>query len=119
MFSLLRGSATSDRRKSAKLISSVAANLATAIKPLAKGNGASYGNTTKNFLIELSSSSTDARLNRRSKRERIVSYSQINQQVRNIHKSGGKIIIKGLFIGFKNVHQIWYKSCHFHTNIVE
>ena len=92
MFSLLRGSATSDRSKSAKLISSVAANLPTAIKAPAKGNGASYGNTAKNFLIEFSSSSGDARLNRRSKRQRIVSYSQMNQTVRSIHKSGGKII---------------------------
>ncbi|MDE5086996.1 MAG: photosystem I reaction center subunit XII, partial [Trichodesmium sp. St16_bin2-tuft] len=32
------------------------------------------------------------RVNRRGKRERVVTYSQMNQQVRNIHKSGGKIV---------------------------
>ena len=91
MFSLLRGSATSDRSNSAKLITSVAANLATSIKAPAKGTGASYDNTTKKFLIEFSSSSADARLNRRSKRQRTISYAQMNDTVRNIHKSGGKI----------------------------
>ncbi|NEO56326.1 MAG: photosystem I reaction center subunit XII [Okeania sp. SIO3B5] len=92
MFSLLRGSATSDRDNSAKLISSLAANLATPIKPPSMGNGAAYDNTSKSFLIEFDSRTADARVNRRGKRQRVVTYSQMNQEVRNIHKSGGKII---------------------------
>ena len=92
MFSLLRGSATSDRDNSAKLISSLAANLATPIKAPAVGNGAAYSNTSKSFVIEFLSRTGDARINRRGKRERVVTYSQMNQQVRNIHKSGGKIV---------------------------
>jgi len=91
-FSLLRGPATSDRDNSAKLISSLAANLATPIKAPAVGNGAAYSNTSKSFLIEFFSRTLDARVNRRGKRQRIVTYSQMNQQVRNIHKSGGTIL---------------------------
>ena len=91
MFSLLRGSATSDRDNSAKLISNLAANLATPIKPPNVGNGAAYSNTSKSFLIEFFSRTNDARINRRAKRQTIVSYYQMNQEVRKIHKSGGKI----------------------------
>lgn len=91
MFSLLRGSATSDRNNSAKLISNLAANLATPIKPPNVGNGAAYSNTSKSFLIEFFSRTNDARINRRGKRQTIVSYYQMNQEVRKIHKSGGKI----------------------------
>lgn len=91
-FSLLRGPATSDRDNGAKLISSLAANLATPIKAPAVGNGAAYSNTSKSFVIEFLSRTGDARVNRRGKRERVVTYSQMNQQVRNIHKSGGKIV---------------------------
>ena len=91
-FSLLRGPATSDRDRSAKLISSLAANLATPIKAPAVGNGAASSNTSKSFLIEFLSRTADARLNRRGKRKRVVTYSQMNQQVRNIHRSGGKIV---------------------------
>lgn len=91
-FSLLRGPATSDRDNSAKLISSLAANLATPIKAPAVGNGAAYGNTSKSFLIEFSARTADARVNRRGKRQTKVTYSQMNDTVRNIHKSGGKIV---------------------------
>ena len=92
MFTILRGSATSDRSNSAKLITSVAANLATPIKPLTKGNGASYDNTSKRFIIEYSSCIGDARLNRASKRQRTIGYAQMNDTVRSIHRLGGKIV---------------------------
>ncbi len=92
MFSLLRGSATSDRAGTAKLIGSVAANLPTAIKAPAVGNGANYGNTGKQFLIKFSSSQATARLNKFSQQESIVSYSQMSQKVQTIIKSGGKIV---------------------------
>jgi len=92
MFSLLRGPATSDRDNSAKLISSLAANLATPIEAPAVGNGADYDNTSKSFLIEFSARTADARLNRRGKRQRVVTYSQMNDAVRSIHRTGGQIV---------------------------
>lgn len=92
MFSLLRGSATSDRDRRAQLITSVAANLSTAIKPPAVGNGASYGNTGKRFRIMFSTSQAAARLKRFSRQECVVDYSQMSQQVQNIHKTGGRIL---------------------------
>ena len=92
MFTLLRGSATSDRDNSAKLIGSIAANLATPIKVASSGNTGSYDNTSKRFVIEYSASAGSARLNRSSKRQRTVTYAQMNDTVRNIHRTGGKII---------------------------
>lgn len=92
MFSLLRGSATSDSSNQAKLITSIAANVATAIKAPATGNGASYGNDSKRFVISFATSAATARLNHRSKLERTVSFSQMSKQVQNIHRSGGKIL---------------------------
>ncbi|MEM9153282.1 MAG: phycobilisome linker polypeptide, partial [Cyanobacteria bacterium P01_F01_bin.3] len=91
MFALLRGSATSDLGKQgAKLISSLAANTATPIKPLAKGNAA-YGNLSKRFRISFASSQSAARLKRFSQQTIVVNYEQMAQAVRNIHSSGGKI----------------------------
>ncbi len=91
-FSLLRGSATNDSDNSAKLITSVAANLPTPIKLLAVGNGASYGNTGKRFKIQFSTSKAPARLSKFSRQECVVNYTQMSQQVQNIHKTGGKIL---------------------------
>ena len=91
MFSLLRGSATSDRSKGAKLISSLAANMATPIKPLAKGNASGYSNLGKRFRISFTSSQVAARLKRFSQQTIVVDYTQMSQAVQNIHKSGGKI----------------------------
>lgn len=90
MFALLRGSATSDRGKGAQLISSLAANIATPIKPLAKGTSA-YGNLGKRFRISFASSQASARLKRVSQQTIVVTYDQMSQSVQNIHKSGGKI----------------------------
>ncbi|MEM9485907.1 MAG: phycobilisome rod-core linker polypeptide [Cyanobacteria bacterium P01_F01_bin.116] len=90
MFALLRGSATSDLGKGAQLISSLAANTATPIQPLAKGN-AGYGNLAKRFKIAFASSQAAARLKRVSQQTIVVNYAQMSQAVQNIHKSGGKI----------------------------
>ncbi|NEQ79736.1 MAG: photosystem I reaction center subunit XII [Moorea sp. SIO2I5] len=92
MFSLLRGSPTSDSDTQAKLISSLAANMSTKITPPAIGNGAASSNTDKRFRIVYSTSTAAARLNKFSKTERVVNYSQMSQQFQNIHKCGGKII---------------------------
>ena len=92
MFSLLRGSATSDRDNSAKLISSLAANLATPIKAPAVGNGAAADSTSKRFRVRFSTATTNALLNHLSKREWIVDFSQLSPTFKGIHQQGGKII---------------------------
>jgi len=92
MFSLLRGSATNDSDSRPRLISSIAANLPTPIKPLAVGNGANYGNTGKRYSITYSTSQTVARLNRLSKQEQVISYEQMTPFVQKIHRTGGKIL---------------------------
>ena len=92
MFSLLRGSPTSDRGQSARLISAVGANLPTAIKFPAKGKGGSTGNTGKRFKITYSSSQAAARLNGRSNGSCTISYDVMSQTVQGIHRSGGRIV---------------------------
>ena len=91
-FSLLRGPATSDRDNSAKLISSLAANLATPIKAPAVGNGAAADSTSKRFRVRFSTATTNALLNHLSKREWIVDFSQLSPTFKGIHQQGGKII---------------------------
>ena len=91
-FSLLRGPATSDRGKNAKLIGSVAGNLATKIVPPAIGNGANYGNTGKRFRIMFSTTNCSAQLEKSSKQESVVNYSQLSSRVQSIQKTGGKIL---------------------------
>lgn len=86
MFSLLRGSATSDAGQSARLIGAIANNAATAIKPLAKGNSSS-GSTGKRFRIV----ATRGGNVRRSNNTYEVSYDRLSATVQNIQKSGGKI----------------------------
>lgn len=92
MFSLLRGSATNDSSGSARLITSIAANLPTPIKAPAIGNGANYSNAGKRFRISFSSSKAAARIQKFSKQESVVSFSQMSKTVQNIHKSGGTIL---------------------------
>ena len=92
MFSLLRGSATNDSSGTARLITSIAANTATAIKPPAIGNGANYDNTGKKFKVTFSSSKAAARLYKLSRQTSVVSYSQLSRKVQSIHKSGGTIL---------------------------
>ena len=92
MFSLLRGSATSDRGKPAQLISSIAANLATPIKFPAKGKTLSYGNTGKRFKIVYTTSKMAARLQGYCKQSCVVSYILMSPTIQNIHRSGGRIL---------------------------
>ena len=87
-----RGYATSDRKKPARLISALASNAAVAVKAPAQGRGADYDNTTKRYRIKVATSAAAARVNKYSKLEYVVNFSQLNQQVRQIHKSGGKIV---------------------------
>ena len=92
MFSLLRGSATSDRDNSAKLIGSLASNLATPIQPLAMGNGAKYGNTGKRFKITYSASKDFARLQKLSNKQITVSFDCMSKAFQSIHNAGGSIL---------------------------
>ena len=92
MFSLLRGSATNDSSGTARLITSIAANKATAIKAPAKGNGANYDNTGKRFEVSFSCSKGAARLNKSSQQRVLVSFSSLSSRIQKIQKSGGTIL---------------------------
>ena len=91
MFSLLRGNSTSDKGKSAQLLSSIASNLATPIKAPTKGGNGSYDNTGKRFKIYFAANQNAARLQRASQQACMVTYNQMSQVVQNIHRSGGRI----------------------------
>lgn len=90
-FALTRGYAANDIGSSAKLISDLGSNLPTRIVAPTKGSG-TYSNTGKRFRISVSTNQTTAQLNRFSKRDYVVSYSQMIQKVQSIHKSGSKIL---------------------------
>ncbi|WP_088239811.1 phycobilisome rod-core linker polypeptide [Calothrix rhizosoleniae] len=91
MFTLLGGYATNDSDKRAKLITSIAANSATKINSPAKGNGSAYDNTGKRFKITYAANKGAARLQKYSKQECVVTFSQMSPTVQNIHKSGSTI----------------------------
>ncbi|MEM1311582.1 MAG: phycobilisome rod-core linker polypeptide [Cyanobacteria bacterium P01_H01_bin.153] len=90
-FALMRGSATDDSAKKAKLITDIGANLATKIKAPAGKTGA-YDNTGKRFKITVSSGGSAARLGRVSTQEYVVAYSQLSQKMQSIFKTGGKVL---------------------------
>ncbi|MBP0016423.1 MAG: phycobilisome rod-core linker polypeptide [Cyanobacteria bacterium SBLK] len=92
MFSLLRGSATSDRGGSSRLIASLGANLPTPIETLATGNGAAYANTGKRFQISYSTSKAAARLNKMAKQTITINYSEMSQILQVIYRRGGEIV---------------------------
>ena len=46
----------------------------------------------KQFVIAYSSSKSLARVNKLSKQEATVNYSQLTKRIQSIHKSGGSII---------------------------
>ncbi len=89
-FALMRGDATSSNSsKKAKLIGDVAGNRPTKIKAPAGVSGA-YANTGKRFRI-LITQGTGARITQ-SKANFEVDYSQLSQKIKNIQKTGGKIL---------------------------
>ncbi len=89
-FSLVRGYANSDSGQGARLISDIASNLPTQIKPLAKGSG-NYSNTGKRFRIAVAKPGAGRNF-RRSNTSYEVGYAQLSQKIQNIHKLGGKIL---------------------------
>lgn len=90
-FALVRGDATSDRGRSARLIGAVAGNLSSKISA-PRGNSGTYSNTGKRFRIAVSTSAAAAAINRVSNQEYLVSYSQMSKTIQNIVKRGGKIV---------------------------
>ncbi|MCG8363813.1 MAG: phycobilisome rod-core linker polypeptide [Pseudanabaenales cyanobacterium] len=90
-FCLTRGFAANDVGKSAKLINDVAGNLPTKIKAPARGSGA-VSNTGKRFRITSTTNTAVATLNRVSKKEYIVSYNQMSQEIQSLIKNGAKIL---------------------------
>ncbi|MGB3615272.1 MAG: phycobilisome rod-core linker polypeptide [Elainellaceae cyanobacterium] len=90
LFALMRGFASNDAGKSAKLTSDIAGNRPTKIvRPLA-GSGA-YDNTGKRFRIRLSKSNLGPRV-ARSATTLEVGYDQLSKNIQNIHRTGGKIL---------------------------
>ena len=87
-FALARGMASSDRDTKAKLITSLGANLSTAIKSLSGPSGAA-SSAGKRFLIKVSKSAVGPRP-RLSKMEYVVDYTRMSEQIQNIHKWVGK-----------------------------
>ena len=75
-FALMRGFATDDSGKQAKLTTDLGANLATAIKAPA-GKTGTYDNTGKRFKVTVSNSGSIAQLGHLSTQEYVVSYSQL------------------------------------------
>ena len=88
-FTLLRGVASSDSDRKAKLISDVGSNLPTSIK--APAAGSSVSSTSKRFLIKVVKGAAKIP-SRLGKLEYVVNYNQLSGQVQNIHRTGGKII---------------------------
>ena len=89
-FALMRGFATSDASKSAKLISDVAGNAATKIVVPATGTGAT-DNTGKRFRVTITKASFGSRVTR-STNTFEVGYAQLSRKIQNVQKTGGKIV---------------------------
>ncbi|NEQ44143.1 MAG: photosystem I reaction center subunit XII [Leptolyngbya sp. SIOISBB] len=90
-FALMRGFATDDSGKQAKLTSDLGANLPTKIKAPV-GKTGTYDNTGKRFKVTVSNSGATAQLGHRTTQEYVVSYSQLSQKMRAVFKSGGKVL---------------------------
>lgn len=89
-YSLYRGNATSDSGKSAKLIRDLAANLPTPIVAPTTGGG-TPGSNNKRFRIKATKASIGS-LNRISNQTYEVNYEQLNAKIKNLHRTGAKIL---------------------------
>lgn len=89
-FSLFRGDATSDRGRSARLISDLGSNLASKIATPAKGNGNAVS-TSKRFRIATTKAGCGTNY-RRSNMTYEVGYAQLSQKIQSIQRIGGKIL---------------------------
>jgi len=89
-FALMRGFAANDVGKSAKLIRDIGGNLPTKIVAPIGGSGAA-NNTAKRFRIVVSGASYGPRVTQ-STTTFEVGYNQLSQKIKNIQKTGGKIL---------------------------
>lgn len=89
-FALERGYATSDRNKSSRLTSDLAANLATKIKEPASVSGP-YSNTIKRFQISVTKTGIGPTV-KLSQTTYTVSYEQLTSKINSIQRTGGKIL---------------------------
>ena len=90
IYSLYRGDATSDSGKSAQLISDLAANLPTPIVAPTQGGG-TPGCNKKRFRVQATKASIGS-LNRVSNQTYEVGYDQLNAKIKNLHRTGAKIV---------------------------
>lgn len=90
MFAMLRGSATSDTGKAARLVASIGTNGSMPIKGLATG-GSAAGSTAKRFMVSVANNGAAAQINHRSQSSYTVGFAQLSQTVKMIHKSGARI----------------------------
>lgn len=89
-FALMRGFASNDVGKSAKLIGDLGGNLPTKIVAPAGRSGA-YSNTGKRFRISVSRANSGPRVTQ-SATTYEVAYSQLSQRIQSIQKTGGRIL---------------------------
>ncbi|BAZ43076.1 phycoerythrin-associated linker protein CpeE [Chondrocystis sp. NIES-4102] len=91
-YALYRGYASSDNlTNKAKLISDLAANKATPIVFPTKSSGKTPGANNKRFRIKATKASVGS-LNRLSNQTYEVSYQQLNAKIKNLHRTGAKIL---------------------------
>ena len=91
-YALYRGYASSDNTTNkAKLIEDLAANLPTAIVFPSKNGGKTPGSNNKRFRIKATKASVGS-LNRLSNQTYEVGYEQLNAKIKNIQRTGGKIV---------------------------
>lgn len=91
-YALYRGYASSDNlTNKAKLISDLAANKPTPIVFPTKSSGKTPGANNKRFRIKATKASVGS-LNRFSNQTYEVSYQQLNAKIKNLHRTGAKIL---------------------------
>lgn len=89
-FALMRGFATSDAGRSARLIGDIGGNLPTRIVAPAGASG-SYSNQGKRFRVAVSKANFGPRVTK-SMTTFEVGYGQLSQKIQNIQKTGGRIL---------------------------
>ncbi|PZO45150.1 MAG: photosystem I reaction center subunit XII [Pseudanabaena frigida] len=89
-FALMRGFASNDAGKSAKLISDIGGNLPTKIVTPTVGSG-SASSTSKRFRISITRAKFGSRVTQSASTFE-VGYNQLSQKIQNIQKTGGKIL---------------------------
>ncbi|WP_036482815.1 phycobilisome rod-core linker polypeptide [Myxosarcina sp. GI1] len=91
-YALYRGYASSDTvTNEARLIKDLAANLPTPVVLPKKGGGGTPGNRSKRYRVQTTKASQGS-LNRFSNQTFEVSYDQLNARIKNIQRTGGKIV---------------------------